>query len=66
MGIIADATTVTMRLAGTPAQVYQIEASTNVLNWVKLGQATAGTNGLFEFTDGDKRLHPRRYYRARQ
>lgn len=64
LGITTGINTVTLRLLGIAKQVYQIEASTNLLNWVKLGQGTAGADGFFEFTDGDKNLYPCRYYRS--
>ena len=62
--IKADTTSVTLRLRGSPGQVYHLEASTDLLHWVKLGTVTAASTGLGEFTDRDKNLYPRRCYRA--
>ena len=62
--VTANSTNVTVRLLGIPGQAYQFEASTDLVNWVNVGQATAGSNGLFEFTDRDKSLYPFRYYRV--
>jgi hypothetical protein len=45
-------------------QVYQIEASSDLLNWAKIGQATAGVDGRFDFVDGDRNRFASRYYRA--
>ena len=64
LGVTAGATTVTLRLAGIPNQVYQIEASTDLLHWTRIGQATAGPHGLFEFSDSEISSYPSRYYRA--
>jgi hypothetical protein len=58
------ATTGTVRLRGAAGQIYHLEASTNLLNWIKLDQATADPNGFFQFTDPDKNAFPRRFYRA--
>jgi hypothetical protein len=62
--VTADAASVAVWLLGAPGQIYQFEASTNLIDWVELGRTTAGANGLFEFTDHDKNLYPYRYYRA--
>jgi hypothetical protein len=60
------AITVTIQMAGIPGLVYQIEATTDLIHWDKIGESTAGPNGLFEFTDYDANLYPNRYYRAAQ
>ena len=64
LGITADATTATVAMAGIPNLVYQIQASTNLVDWVAIGQTTAGTNGLFQFVDTNKNLYPSRFYRS--
>jgi 3',5'-cyclic AMP phosphodiesterase CpdA len=64
--IAVDATSATVRMAGTPDQLYQVEASTDLADWVNLGWAKAAANGLVEFTDFEKATHPRRFYRIGQ
>ena len=66
LGITADAAAVTFRLAGIPDSVYQAQASTNLLDWVNIGWASADTNGLFQCIDGDKYSYAQRFYRVRQ
>jgi hypothetical protein len=66
LAITSDNRIVTLRLTGIPGQVYQLEASTDLLNWVKLDQTTTGSDGLLVFTDHAQNLYPRRYYRAAQ
>jgi hypothetical protein len=63
LGISVDANTVMLRMAGIPGQNYHVEGSMDLLNWVNLGPATAGTNGLFQF-DTNLNLYPRRFYRV--
>ena len=55
---------VTVRLAGIPGFTYQVQASTDLVTWVKLGTFTAGPNGLFQLTDTHANQYPQRYYRA--
>ncbi len=57
---------VTIRFAGIPGRQYRIEATADLANpsWSSLGNATAGVNGLFEFTDTDAANHVTRYYRS--
>ncbi len=63
---ITPGASVTVRMAGFPGLIYQIEASTDLIHWVNIGQATAGPNGLFEFVDHDSSRYPIRYYRTGQ
>ncbi len=57
---------VTIRFAGIPGRLYRIEATPDLgtPTWTSLGTATAGVNGLFEFTDNDAASHATRYYRS--
>jgi hypothetical protein len=57
---------VTIRFAGIPGRLYRIEATPDLgsPSWSSLGTATAGANGLFEFTDNDAASHATRYYRS--
>ena len=64
--IAGDSTSASVRMAGTPDHVYQIQASTDLAKWVNLGWARAAANGLVEFTDFDTVTHPRRHYRIGQ
>jgi hypothetical protein len=47
LGILPDTPTVNVRFAGAPSLTCPIEAATNRLHWTHLGQATAGSNGIF-------------------
>jgi len=60
--------TFTVRFAGIPGLVHEIEACDDLSTaiWVKIGESTAGTFGLFEFVDPDAPSHATRYYRSRQ
>jgi Ig-like domain-containing protein/FIMAH domain-containing protein len=44
--------------------VYIIEASTDLVNWVKIGVATNAGNVTFEFEDSDAAKMPWRFYRV--
>jgi 2',3'-cyclic-nucleotide 2'-phosphodiesterase (5'-nucleotidase family) len=55
----------TVNFAGIPGQSYDIEASSDLVNWVVIGSAVAGTNGLYNFTDASTALYSQRYYRSR-
>jgi hypothetical protein len=47
-----------------PAGTWEIDASTNLVNWQALSTNTIATNGLFDVTDTNTFL--RRFYRAKQ
>jgi 2',3'-cyclic-nucleotide 2'-phosphodiesterase (5'-nucleotidase family)/3',5'-cyclic AMP phosphodiesterase CpdA len=64
IGIETTPTNATVRMAGIPDFLYQVQASTDLINWVNAGWATAGSNGLFQFIDTDKPLYPQRFYRT--
>lgn len=53
----------TLRFEGLRAYAYQVQASTDLVNWVNLGWAVAGPDGGFEFVDEDHGQHPQRFYR---
>lgn len=55
----------TIRFAGIPGLTYDIQASGDLVNWVTIGSATAGSNGLFQFEDQDAGTQPIRFYRCR-
>ena len=64
LGISADAASVSVRMAGIPNLVYQVQASTNLFDWGNVGWSAAGSNGLFQFIDVDKNVYPYRFYRT--
>ena len=49
---------------GAPAGfVYIVEASTNLVDWEKIGVATSASSGEYEFDDGKCADPPVRFYR---
>ena len=52
-----------LHFRGLTNQVYEIEASTNLVNWVGIAQK-AGSNGTMTITDPEAGRFPRRFYRA--
>ena len=43
---------------------YEIQASTNIIDWITLGPAMEIGDGLFEYTDSDTVDKPARFYRV--
>lgn len=59
--------TVTIDFAGIPNLIYLIQAATNLtspITWTTLSTNTAGTNGLFQYTDPNATNYSSRYYRT--
>jgi hypothetical protein len=56
---------VEMKLTGNPNQAYEIQISSNLVNWSAL-TTFVYTNGLMPFTDSTAVGVPNRFYRARQ
>ena len=52
-----------LQLPGLPGSSAGLAATANFVNWTELGPVAAGTNGLFQFTDTNATLFPRRFYR---
>ncbi len=52
-----------LRLLGTPAQLYVIEASTNLFEWLPI-LTNSAEQGAFEFVDPASLVLPLRFYRA--
>ncbi len=50
-------------ISGEPNRIYGIEASTNLANWVEIGEATNKT-GTATFRDREASTVPSRFYRA--
>jgi hypothetical protein len=48
---------------GAAGAVYTIQASTNLINWQRIGTATTGTNGVFSFKDSNTASFKSRFYR---
>ncbi|HNQ87231.1 MAG TPA: PA14 domain-containing protein [Verrucomicrobiota bacterium] len=65
-GVRLENGTCTIVFAGIPGVTYAIEASADLDSWVKLGEAPAGANGLFEWLDPDASSVPIRFYRSCQ
>lgn len=55
---------ITIYFAGIPGQLYNIEASEDLVTWTGIGSATAGANGKFQFTDVNAGSFAQRYYRT--
>jgi hypothetical protein len=54
-----------LQAQGLPGQAYDLQASTNLANWVSVGTASADGGGFWEWIDRDMRNYERRFYRAR-
>jgi len=52
-------------VAGTPGLTYQIDASTNLLNWLSV-TSLISSNSPFQFTDQSATNSPVKFYRAIQ
>jgi len=60
---VAQNGAISLTLSGTPGSVYQIEASSNLVDWVAVTNITC-TNGLGNFTDMNAGSYSQRFYRA--
>ena len=49
---------------GVAGVIYTIQTSTNLINWQDIGNATASTNGIFEFEDTNTAYLNRCFYRV--
>ncbi len=47
---------------GSPGEIFDLQASTNLQTWQDLGNFIADTNGLMQFTDTNASLFPARFY----
>jgi hypothetical protein len=52
-----------VKFAATPSQRYQVQASTDLKDWIYLGCVIADNQGNCEFEDRDSVKFPHRYYR---
>jgi uncharacterized repeat protein (TIGR01451 family) len=58
----------TLRLGGAPGDVYVLETTTNLvssLSWQPIATNTLGTNGVWQFTDGQATNFNHRFYRLK-
>jgi hypothetical protein len=53
-----------MEILGLPGQVYELQASTNLIDWVSMRKVT-NFGGIVPFTDPIQTNSPTRFYRAR-
>jgi len=47
---------------GSPGEIFDIQASANLINWLDLGTVIADTNGLMQFADTNASNFTSRYY----
>ena len=55
---------VLIKFVGIPTQLYFIQGSTNLVDWLLIGSNVAGSNGRFQFTDTNAYQFSQRYYRT--
>jgi len=53
-----------LEFVGAGNQVYAIEASTNLVDWVKVGTCTADAAGNVKYADPGASKHSARFYRV--
>ena len=53
-----------LEFLGAGNQVYVIEVSSNLVDWVKVGICAADAEGKVTYTDPDTSKHPARFYRV--
>lgn len=64
--VVYDATNCQLQMSGLlPNQLFSLEISSNLLNWVGMTNFVAGTNGMFEFIDPIPGAVPSRFYRLK-
>jgi streptogramin lyase len=51
-----------LQAQGSPGESFDIQASTNLLNWLDLGSVFADTNGLMQYADTNASNFTSRYY----
>lgn len=51
-------------LVGLPGVTYAIQASSNLVDWITVGTATADADGIVRFTEPAGASTPRRFYRV--
>jgi hypothetical protein len=53
-----------LTLSSTTNTGFEIQASTNLINWTNIGSGTTDTNGFLFFQDTNAPGFPKRFYRA--
>ena len=53
-----------IRFAGVPGLIYHIEASSDLISWIRVGEAEASALGEFLWDDADAILFSERFYRS--
>jgi hypothetical protein len=53
-----------LTMPGVPGQSYQIQASSNLTEWVAVTNVTADSSGTIQITDSAAATMPQRFYRA--
>jgi hypothetical protein len=53
-----------MQFSAEPGPVYILEASTNLVDWQKIGVAREQSYGTFSFEDANAARFPQRFYRV--
>jgi hypothetical protein len=56
--------TVQLQAQGASGELFDVQTTSDLQNWQDLGQSTADTNGLFQFSDTNAPLHPARFYQT--
>ncbi len=57
---------VQMQFIGLPRQTYDLQASTNLIDWETLGTSAADPDGVVQFSDPAIKFSPARFYRIQQ
>lgn len=55
-----------VKLLGESGKSYEVQVSTNLLEWTRLGVVTAGQDGQLEFSESAQLPMGQRFYRARR
>jgi hypothetical protein len=53
-----------LTMGGEPNEQCEIQASTDLVNWVNLGSVTADQSGIIQFVDSAAKNYPNRFYRV--
>jgi molybdopterin/thiamine biosynthesis adenylyltransferase len=53
-----------LTMSAIPGQVYEVQASTNLVDWVNLNTVTADSSGIIQVLDAAAENCPQRFYRA--
>jgi hypothetical protein len=53
-----------LTMSAIPGQVYEIQASTNLVDWVDLNTVDSDPSGVIQFLDAAAKNYPQRFYRV--